>query len=162
MNTSFERSANASDEWYTPREIIEALGEFDLVHVLPCTLFGLPQKSCTTSRTMVLYKIGGRIWLNPPYSKPLMWQFVEKLAEHGNGIALLFNRCDSNKFQDIIFTKATGMMFLRNRIKFFRPDGTRGDSPGCGSVLIAFGRENAEILRNCSLQGKYVELNNDK
>lgn len=39
---------------------------------------------------------------------------------------------------------------------------TRGDSPGCGSVLIAFGRENAEILRNCSLQGKYVELNNDK
>lgn len=30
---------------------------------------------------------------------------------------------------------------------------------GC---LIAFGRENAEILRNCSLQGKYVELNNDK
>lgn len=75
---------------------------------------------------------------------------------------ILFNRCDSNKFQDIIFTKATGMMFLRNRIKFFRPDGTRGDSPGCGSVLIAFGRENAEILRNCSLQGKYVELNNDK
>lgn len=72
---------------------------------------------------------GGRIWLNPPYSKPLIWQFVEKLAEHGNGIALLFNRCDSNKFQDIIFTKATGMMFLRNRIKFFRPDGTRGDSP---------------------------------
>ena len=112
------------------------------------------QWSCT--------KLGGRIWLNPPYSKPLIWQFVEKLAEHGNGIALLFNRCDSNKFQDIIFTKATGMMFLRNRIKFFRPDGTRGDSPGCGSVLIAFGRENAEILRNCSLQGKYVELNNDK
>jgi hypothetical protein len=108
-------------------------------------------------------KLGGaNIWLNPPYSKPLIWQFVEKLAEHGNGIALLFNRCDSNKFQDIIFTKATGMMFLRNRIKFFRPDGTRGDSPGCGSVLIAFGRENAEILRNCSLQGKYVELNNDK
>lgn len=68
----------------------------------------------------------------------------------------------TKQFQDIIFTKATGMMFLRNRIKFFRPDGTRGDSPGCGSVLIAFGRENAEILRNCSLQGKYVELNNDK
>ena len=59
MNTSFERSANASDEWYTPREIIEALGEFDLDPCAPCTLFGLPQKSCTTSRTMVLYKIGG-------------------------------------------------------------------------------------------------------
>lgn len=30
MNTSFQRSVNYSDEWYTPPEIIEALGEFDL------------------------------------------------------------------------------------------------------------------------------------
>ena len=35
MNTSFERSANASDEWYTPREIIEAFGEFDLCSHAP-------------------------------------------------------------------------------------------------------------------------------
>ena len=162
MNTSFERSANASDEWYTPREIIEALGEFDLDPCAPMHLFAYRKNHVQQAGQWSYTKLGGRIWLNPPYSKPLIWQFVEKLAEHGNGIALLFNRCDSNKFQDIIFTKATGMMFLRNRIKFFRPDGTRGDSPGCGSVLIAFGRENAEILRNCSLQGKYVELNNDK
>lgn len=112
---------------------------------------------------MVLYKIGGgEFGLIPPYSRPLIEQFVKRLAEHGNGIALLFNRCDSKMFQDVIFKKATAMKFLRNRIRFFRPDGTRGDSPGCGSVLIAFGWENAEILRNCSLQGKYVELNNDK
>lgn len=79
---------------------------------------------------MVLYKIGGgRIWLNPPYSRPLIEQFVKRLAEHGNGIALLFNRCDSKMFQDVIFKKATAMKFLRNRIRFFRPDGTRGDSP---------------------------------
>ena len=70
---------------------------------------------------MVLYKIGGgRIWLNPPYSRPLIEQFVKRLAEHGNGIALLFNRCDSKMFQDVIFKKATAMKFLRNRIRFFR------------------------------------------
>lgn len=160
MNTTFERSSNSTDEWYTPKEIIDALGEFDLDPCAPMHPLWPTAKSCTTSRTMVLYKIGGgRIWLNPPYSKPLMWQFVEKLAEHGNGIALLFNRCDSNKFQDIIFKKATGMMFLRNRIKFFRPDGTRGDSPGCGSILIAFGEDNAEILRTCDIAGKYVRIN---
>lgn len=103
---------------------------------------------------------------NPPHGNGgFQWSDIDpvkRLAEHGNGIALLFNRCDSKMFQDVIFKKATAMKFLRNRIRFFRPDGTRGDSPGCGSVLIAFGRENAEILRNCSLQGKYVELNNDK
>ncbi len=30
MNTSFERCANTTDEWYTPKWIIDALGEFDL------------------------------------------------------------------------------------------------------------------------------------
>ena len=93
---------------------------------------------------MVLYKIGGgRIWLNPPYSKPLIWQFVEKLAEHGNGIALLFNRCDSNKFQDIIFTKATGMMFSK--------DYKEGFDTGIKQCI--------EILdRNCHSK----EINNDE
>lgn len=59
MNTSFERSANASDEWYTPREIIEALGEFDLDPCAPMHPLWPTAKSCTTSRTMVLYKTGG-------------------------------------------------------------------------------------------------------
>lgn len=105
----------------------------------------------------------GRVWLNPPYSRPLIECFVKRMAEHGNGIALLFNRCDSKMFQDVIFEKATAMKFLRNRIRFFRPDGTRGNSPGCGSILIAFGEDNAEILRNCDIAGKYVRINqNDK
>ena len=30
MNTTFEKSANTTDEWYTPKEIIDALGKFDL------------------------------------------------------------------------------------------------------------------------------------
>lgn len=163
MNTSFERSVNASDEWYTPREIIEALGEFDLDPCAPMhPLWPTAKIMYNKQDNGLIQNWGGRIWLNPPYSRPLIEQFVKRLAEHGNGIALLFNRCDSKMFQDVIFKKATAMKFLRNRIRFFRPDGTRGDSPGCGSVLIAFGRENAEILRNCSLQGKYVELNNDK
>lgn len=101
----------------------------------------------------------GRVWLNPPYSRPLIERFVKRLAEHGNGIALLFNRCDSKMFQDVIFEKATAMKFLRNRIRFFRPDGTRGDSPGCGSILIAFGEDNADILRTCNIAGKYVRIN---
>lgn len=30
MNTQFERSVKPTDEWYTPKEIIDALGKFDL------------------------------------------------------------------------------------------------------------------------------------
>ena len=58
MNTSFERSANASDEWYTPREIIEALGEFDLDPCAPMHPLW-PTAKIMYNKTMVLYKIGG-------------------------------------------------------------------------------------------------------
>lgn len=101
----------------------------------------------------------GRVWLNPPYSRPLIEHFVRRMAEHGNGIALLFNRCDNTMFHNIIFPTATAMKFLRKRIRFYRPDGTRGDSPWCGSVLIAWGEDNASIIKDCELEGKYVRLN---
>ena len=29
MNTTFEKTENSTDEWYTPKEIITALGKFD-------------------------------------------------------------------------------------------------------------------------------------
>ena len=38
MNTSFEKSKNSTDEWYTPKEIIDALGEFDLDPCAPMRL----------------------------------------------------------------------------------------------------------------------------
>ena len=99
-------------------------------------------------------------WLNPPYSRPLIERFVEKMVRNNNGIALLFNRCDSKMFQDLIFPNASAIMFVKGRIKFYRPDGTQGDSPGCGSVLIAFGEENAKILEYSNIPGKYIKLNN--
>lgn len=102
------------------------------------------------------------VYESPPYSRPLIEQFVRKMAEHGNGIALLFNRCDNAMFHDIIFPTATAMKFLRKRIRFYRPDGTRGDSPGCGSVLVAWGEDNVDIIRDCELEGKYVRLNDNE
>ena len=51
------------------------------------------------------------------------------------------------------------MLFIKGRIKFFTPDGNQTGTPGCGSVLIAFGENNAEILRTCNIAGKYVRIN---
>lgn len=160
MNTSFERSAKATDEWYTPKYVIDALGEFDLD---PCAavnpLFQTAKVTYNINDDGLSKDWKGRVFLNPPYSRPLIEKFVKKMAEHNNGIALLFNRCDNKMFHEIIFKTAAGMKFLRKRIRFLRPDGTPGDSPGRGSVLIAWGVENAKILRGCELEGKYVNLN---
>ena len=90
----------------------------------------------------------GRVWLNPPYSRPLIEQFVRKLAQHGNGIALLFNRCDSKMFQDIIFEKATAIKFLRGRIRFFRPDGIRGGFAWLWCCFDRFWRRKRRDTKN--------------
>ena len=102
---------------------------------------------------------GGRIWLNPPYSQPLITQFCQRFADHGNGICLLFGRTGNKIFQEIMLPRADAVLFLRKRIKFYRPDGTQGGSGGCDSVLFAFGRENAEALLRSHLEGVFVPLN---
>lgn len=48
MNTNFEKSANTTDEWYTPKEIIDALGKFDLDPCAPVKPLWKRQKLCTT------------------------------------------------------------------------------------------------------------------
>lgn len=53
MNTTFEKSANSTDEWYTPKEIIDALGEFDLDPCAPVSpLYKTASITCTTKMTM--------------------------------------------------------------------------------------------------------------
>lgn len=100
----------------------------------------------------------GRVWLNPPYSRPLIEHFISRMVEHNNGIALLFNHLDNKMFQDVIFPKAEGMLFMKRRIKFYREDGTVGGSPGYGSILVAFGEENAEALRTSNIERRYVQI----
>ena len=160
MNTSFEQSANATDEWYTPKEIVDACGQFDLDPCAPENrLWDTATRHIAKSEDGLKTDWGGqRVWLNPPYSRPLIEMFVQKMVENNNGIALLFNRCDSKLFQDLIFPNATAILFVRGRIRFYRPNGEQGSSPGCGSVLLAFGEVNAEALEKSNIPGKYIRL----
>ncbi|HCC51469.1 MAG TPA: adenine methyltransferase [Porphyromonadaceae bacterium] len=157
MNVSYEIVAeHTSIEWYTPPEIIKSLGKFDLD---PCTSdiawkFNRSAKKYYTIQEDGLSKEWfGRVWLNPPYSQPSVGLFMEKMAIHNNGIALLYNRTDNKMFQEIILPVSDSIMFLSGRIHFFRPDGTKGSQPGAGSILIAFGQHNTIALENSGLKG---------
>ena len=150
----------SSDEWYTPKWLIDALGPFDLD---PCSPAVRPFETATryfTKDDDGLKQDWGRafVWLNPPYNRCLLRAFVEKLAGHGNGIALLINRQDNLLFQEVIFPKAASMIFLRRRIKFIDPEGKTGNPP-TGHCLVAFGDEADRRLRKCHIEGKYVVLN---
>ena len=165
MNTNFETSNTTTVEWYTPPTIIQALGEFDLD---PCTSqvawdFNHSAKKYYTMEDDGLSKEwDGRIWMNPPYSQPTITQFMERMAIHNNGIALLYNRSDNKIFHSFIFPVADSIFFLKGRIRFYRPDGTVGEQPGSGSVLIAFGRNKTEAIENSGLKGHMFKSMNRK
>jgi hypothetical protein len=160
MSTAFshERLANGKAEWLTPPALVKSLGEFDLD---PCSPLARPWD--TAKRHLTILDDGlaqpwsGRVWLNPPYgSKTKAW--LRKLAEHGNGIALVFACTDTKAFFEGVWGHADAILFLRGRLSFHHVDGTRADESGGPSCLIAYGTANVEALRQAQLPGHLVIL----
>lgn len=151
----------ATNEWLTPPEIIEALGSFDLD---PCAH---PQQFYQTARIMIspprdglCAKWKGRVWLNPPYGTELK-SWIAKLAEHGNGIALVPSRTEVESwFWPYIWEAADAVLFVRGRLYFRKPDGSKQGNAGHGSVLVAYGQKNLAKLRKSRISGQLVEIKN--
>lgn len=157
MDTSFQRTGG-SDEWYTPLPIIEKLGPFDLDPAAPVSpLWRTAARMIDKNEDGLKTPWGGRVWLNPPYSRPLLGQFCDKMIEHGNGIVLTFSRTGSQHFQKML-RHADGVFFFRRRIKFFLPDGTQGGAAGCDSCLFAFGADNVEAIHAAGFEGSLIRL----
>lgn len=149
--------------WLTPPDLIEKLGPFDLD---PCAAPS-PRPWPTAARHIELPEDGlaadwsGHVWLNPPYSFAA-WKWLDKLAEHGDGIALIFARTETAGFVAQVWEKATGVLFLHGRLYFHKPDGERaGANSGAPSCLVAYGQRAAERLMTVDLPGTYVPLRSE-
>lgn len=147
----------APTTWLTPPHIIEALGPFDLD---PC---GYPGWA-TADRLICLPEDGlaaewsGRVWLNPPYDAGT-WAWLDKLAAHGQGTALVFARTETAGFVEQVWNKASGLLFLHGRLHFHHADGRRARANSGGpSVLVAYGPSDAARLAGSTLPGTFVSL----
>src|ERR1043166_6847874 len=113
-----------TDEWQTPPHILQALGRFDLD---PCA--SLHQATQTATGPFTIHDDGlrhawmGRIWLNPPYGEQTE-RWLAKMAQHGNGIALVHARTETQMFFDQVWARANGIFFLKGRLSFGKPDHT--------------------------------------
>jgi hypothetical protein len=157
-NWGNEATVAKTEVWLTPPSIIHALGEFDLD---PCSEEEMPWQVAKNKYTEkddgLVQQWEGRVFMNPPYG-PKLNPFLSKLADHGNGIALVFARTETRAFFDSVWPRANAIMFLRRRVKFYRPDGTQGKSSGSPSCLIAYGRSNVQALYDSGLDGVIITL----
>lgn len=164
MNTNFETKFGggklATVEWYTPPYIIEALGnDFDLDPCAPKKDWYTAKKCFTKEDDGLVQDWKGFVFLNPPYSQPELKLFVKKISEHGNGIALIYSKVGNTMFHEFVWDKATSIYFLRKRIRFIDINGEEGRSPNANNCFVAYGGKADGILKNLSLPGKYIKLN---
>ena len=154
-----EPSIGASDDWYTPPAMFDAIGlTFDLDPCSPGEGHWVPARRVFTKADDGLAQPwSGLVWCNPPFGARnghVPW--LRKFLEHGNGIALVRAYTSAGWFHDWA-VRAESMVFPRGKTKFVRPDGTVGTAPGHGIVLLGMGAVANDALRRCGL-GLHVPL----
>lgn len=138
----------ASDCWQTPPEIIglavQVMGSIDLDPATTTTNPTQATQFYTIVEDGLAQQWRGRVFLNPPYSKPRPW--IKKIAESyqfgevTEAIALLPSRCLSNKgTSPDIGRSAAALCHCYGRIAFIR-DGTAVTGTDFDSCLVYWGQ----------------------
>ena len=130
-----------SERWQTPPEIFDPLmAEFN---------FDLDAAADYQTKRTLRYLDdalniedwpGERIWLNPPYGRKLD-PFVRRAAKEASKgklvVALIPFRCRAAWWHEAVIGLASEVRCCRKRVKFVRPDGSRGKFTGsCDSCIV--------------------------
>lgn len=147
-----EQSVGATDEWYTPPHVFNALGgSYDMD-------VASPGKSVTPwipavhfiERNSLYEQWSGFIWMNPPFGRRNgIEPWLEKFFEHSNGIALTPDRTSAPWWQQFA-PRAELILFVSPKIKFIDASGKPGSSPAQGTSLMAIGPRGRENLHRAA------------
>ncbi len=150
---AYER-AGESNEWYTPPHVFEALGvsfDEDVAAPVDRTHVCVPARRFITSNSLER-DWNGFIWMNPPFGHQSMKRaWLAKFFDHGRGIALTPDRTSAPWFREA-WQRADLVMFTQ-KLKFVRPDGSVGESPGTGTGLWAAGPSAVSALHRAAERG---------
>ena len=139
-----------NDEWLTPPDILDKLGDFDLD---PCAPVVRPWPTANfhfTERGLEKDWFG-RVWCNPPFGREAV-KWLAKMRDHGNGIALIPARTETAMFYDTVWGHADAVLFIKGRPHFHYVDWTRAKFNSVAPIcLVAYGSWNRMHLEESGL-----------
>lgn len=140
----------ATDEWYTPKSVFDALGcVFDLDAAAPAGGARYVPSKAWYNYDSLERDWFGFVWMNPPFgARNGLIPWLDKFFDHGNGIALVPDRTSAPWFWEA-WRRSDAALFTR-KIRFLRPDGTEGKSPSCGTALLAVGSQGVGALHRAA------------
>ena len=152
-----EQCVGATDEWYTPPHVFDALDEtFDLDVASPCERLHVPAKCWLTIHDDGLKYAPfwpGFIWMNPPFgARNGLVPWLEAFFRHGNGIALTPDRTSAPWWQEYA-ARSDAILFVAPKLKFIGADGKPGNSPAQGTTLLASGHRATCALNRAAHNG---------
>jgi len=136
---SHQSAVGKSQSHFTPRWILDRLGEFDLD---PCAgsprPWNIAKVNFTEADNGLRQKWEGRVFCNPPFNQYIVCDWVYRMAQHGNGVLLIHARTETAWFSKV-WNYASSIIFLDVRLRFLHADGTpQKENSGAPVILASF------------------------
>lgn len=159
INKAHIGNASGENEWYTPAIYTDAaydvMGSIDVdpASTEIANKFIKAKQYFTTQDDGRTKQWLGNVWMNPPYSQPLVTDFcnllIEKLksGEVKQACVLVNNATETSWYQNML-SVANTVCFIKGRVKFLGKEGSSG-APLQGQTILYFGenyRKFAEVF----------------
>ena len=156
---------SGENEWYTPEKYIESarivMGSIDLdpASSVKANEAVKAAKFYSLQDNGLLQKWAGNVWMNPPYSQPLISQFIEKLTkeEYAQAVVLVNNATETTWGQTLLKI-SSAVCFHAGRIRFVDPNGNLGQSPLQGQMICYIGNQAEKFIEEFKQYGPCLNV----
>lgn len=154
---AFVTNNSGKNEWYTPAYIIEAarsvLGEIELdpaTSEIANETVRATEYYTESDNALSLDWPRSKIWMNPPYARGLVADFVAKVTESveagSEAIVLVNNASETGWFQSLAGV-CSAVCFHKGRVRYATPEGDDSGAPLQGQAIFYCGPDAEKFRR---------------